>query len=658
MKAAIPSDYLNQTSLLRLIAVLALVLVVHLPSLPAWESALVAAGLGWRLLIALRQWKLPPPWLRTCLAVLSFAGIYASYGRIHGQLPGIALLMIMSVLKLLEMRSRRDVMVTVFLMYFILLTHFLNSQEIWTAGYLLLCASAITALLIDVNHPAEALPLRNILVSGSRMVAISLPITLLFFLLFPRIPGPLWGIPSDAGAALSGMSNEMAPGDISSLIMSNRQAFSVRFFDREPPPRERYWRGPVFDSFDGRAWKASSLSLRIQTPEAELLPPAVRYEIIVEPHRGPWLFALDVPDPTTRPDKSFIASEYQLMKGRDVITRELYVLTSHPNHVLQKELPESVRRVNLSLPRGFNPRTVALAQQLQAEHAAPEAVIRAALRMFRQQPFVYTLQPPPLGRNSVDDFLFETRRGFCEHYSSAFTFLMRAAGIPARVVTGYQGGERNELGDFFRVSDADAHAWSEVWLESKGWVRVDPTAAVAPNRIELGLSEAMQASGELPGFLQRGGWNWIRDNLTAQWDWMNTQWNRWVLAYGPEVQMDLMRRIGIQDWRSMVIVLTVTASLILGIIGLLLLRQFTPARNQEVAVRLWAQLQRRLLRAGIAQRPAEGAGSFAERVALETPELGSAVRRAAGIYQQLRYLEGATPALQKELAQVIKAIRT
>lgn len=658
MKAATLSDYLNQVSLLRLIAVLALVLVVHLPSLPTWEAVLVVAGLGWRLLIALRQWQLPPAWLRTSIAVLSLVGIYASYGRIHGQVPGIALLMIMSVLKLLEMRSRRDVMVTVFLMYFILLTHFLNSQEIWTAGYLLVCASAITALLIDVNHPGEALPLKKILASGSKMVAISLPVTLLFFLLFPRIPGPLWGIPSDAGASLTGMSNEMAPGDISNLIMSDRHAFSVKFFDREPPPRERYWRGPVFDSFDGRAWKSSGISQRVQTPDVELLPPAVRYEIIVEPHRGPWLFALDIPDPATRPDKSFIASEYQLMKGRDVITRELHVLISHPNHILQKELPDLTRRVNLSLPRDFNPRTVALARQLQAEHATPEAIVQATLRMFRQEPFVYTLQPPPLGRNSVDDFLFKTRRGFCEHYSSAFTFLMRAAGIPTRVVTGYQGGERNELGDFFRVTDADAHAWSEVWLEGKGWVRVDPTAAVAPNRIELGLSEAMQDSGELPSFLQRGGLNWIRDNLTTQWDWMNTQWNRWVLAYGPEVQMDLMRRIGIEDWRGMIIALTVSASLILGIIGLLLLRQFTPARNQEVAVRLWAQLQKRLLRAGIAQRPAEGAGSFADRVALETPELGDAVRRAATIYQQLRYLEGATPALQEELARAIKAIRS
>jgi len=658
MKAATASDYLNQISLLRLIAALTLVLIVHLPGLPAWETALVAAGLGWRLLISLRQWQLPASWIRTGIALLSLVGIYASYGRIHGQHPGIALLIIMSVLKLLEMRSRRDVMVTVFLMYFILLTHFLNSQEIWTVGYLLVCASAITALLIDVNHPGQALPLRQILVSGSRMVMTAVPIMLLFFLLFPRIPGPIWGIPSDAGAALSGMSNEMAPGDISNLILSDRPAFSVRFLDQVPPPHERYWRGPVFDSFDGRAWKSSAMSRRILAPNMTLLPPAVRYEIIMEPHRGPWLFALDVPDPETRPAKSFVASEAQLMKGRDVVMRELYVLTSHPTHILQAELPGTVLRLNLALPRDFNPRSLALARKLRSEHDSPEAVVQAVLRMFRQEPFIYTLQPPPLRRDSIDDFLFRTRRGFCEHYSSAFTFLMRATGIPARVVTGYQGGEKNELGDFYRITDADAHAWSEVWLQGKGWVRVDPTAAVAPDRIELGLTEAMQASGELPSFMQRGGWNWLRDSMKARWDWMNTQWNRWVLAYGPEVQMEVMRRMGIRDWSGMIIALTVLTSLVLGITGLLLLRQFTPARNQEAAVRLWAKLQKRLLRAGIAQRPAEGAGDFAERVALEAPELGEAVRRAAVAYQQLRYLEGATPAVQDELAQAIKAIRT
>ena len=214
------------------------------------------------------------------------------------------------------------------------------------------------------------------------------------------------------------------------------------------------------------------------------------------------------------------------------------------------------------------------------------------------------------------------------------------------------------LGDFYTVRDADAHAWSEVWLKDQGWVRVDPTAAVAPNRIESGLTEARSATDDLPDFLRRDGMALFDLGLRARWEWMNTQWNRWVLAYGPEVQMDFLQQFGIRDWTGMILALTIGTSLVLGIIGLLLLRQFAPARNPEVAVKLWTQLQKRLLRAGIAQRPSEGADTFAERVALEEPELADAVRRAAEAYQQLRYLEGATPALQEELAQAIRAIRT
>ncbi|WP_162932422.1 transglutaminase TgpA family protein [Solimonas sp. K1W22B-7] len=657
MKAEAAASYLNQTTLLRLMAVLTLVLSVHLPTLPEWAVAFVFAGLGWRLLVALRQWSLPPGWLRSVMAILVFAGIYASYGRINGQHPGTALLVIMAVLKLLEMRSRRDVMVTVFLMYFILLTHFLNSQEIWTAGYLLACVSLITALLVDVNHPGQALPLREVLTRGMRMVALSLPVMLLFFVLFPRIPGPLWGLPSDSGAALSGMSNEMAPGDISSLILSDRVAFRVRFLGEVPQPKDRYWRGPVLDHFDGRGWKPSAWSQTDRLPAFTLNEPTIRYEVTMEPHRGPWLFALDIPDMRQLPPNAVLTSEFQLIRGRDVLERELYILSSHPDHLIQPDLPILYRNINLALPQSYNPQTLALAQRLKAENPDPQALVQAVLRMFREQPFVYTLRPPVLGRNSVDDFLFKTRRGFCEHYSSAFTFLMRAAGIPARVVTGYQGGERSPIGDFHTIRDADAHAWSEIWLEGQGWIRMDPTAAVAPNRIEMGLSEAMDGD-ELPSFLRRDGFASLSLGLRARWEWVNSKWNRWVLAYGPDMQMEFLQQFGIRDWTGMILTLTIGTTVVLSIIGLMLLRQFTPARNHEVAVKLWQQLQKRLLRAGIAQRPSEGAGDFAERVAREAPPLGAAVARAAAAYQRLRYLEGATPALQRELAEAVKAVRT
>lgn len=652
------ADYLTQTSLLRLLAVLALVLSAHLPQLPGWEIALVIAGLSWRTLAALRQWEAPRPLIRSAIAVLVFIGIYASYGRINGQQPGTALLVAMAVMKLLEMRSRRDVMVTVFLMYFILLTHFLNSQEIWTVGYLLVCSVAITALLIDVNHPGQSLPLRTVSRMGGRMVAMALPLMLVFFVLFPRIPGPLWGLPADAGAALSGMSEEMSPGDISSLILNNEVAFRVRFIDEPPPMRQRYWRGPVFDSFDGRTWRPSSVSARAQRPEAELGEPAIRYEVIMEPHRGPWLFALDLPHPAQRPDKTMLASEYQLMQSRAMSERKIYRLTSHPNYRLEPQLTPLTTRVNLSLPRDFNPRSVELARRIRAENAGnTEAIVQAVLRKFRQENFVYTLRPPTLGRDSVDDFLFVAQRGFCEHYSSAFTFLMRAAGIPARVVIGYQGGFPNEFGDYHAVRQSDAHAWSEVWIEGKGWLRIDPTAAVAQDRIELGLAEAMGNDEGLPSFLQKTGTALLQLNIQARWDWLNNQWNRWVLAYGPELQQEFLKRFGIQDWSGMIIALTVIGSLILGVVGLLLLREFAPARNEDVALRLWHRAQKKLLRAGVAQRTGEGPKDFAERVALEHPPLADPLRKVVEIYLRLRYLEEMSPDTQRELAEAIRELK-
>jgi transglutaminase-like putative cysteine protease len=656
VKTATAADYLHHVTLLRLIAVLALVLSAHLPSLPSWEIALVVAGLGWRLLTALRQWPLPPGWLRSTLALLLFAGIYASYGRINGQQPGTALIVAMAVLKLLEMRSRRDVMVTVFLMYFILLTHFLNSQEIWTIGYLVVCAVAITALLVDVTHRGRPLALTATLRLGGRLVASSLPLMVVFFILFPRLPGPLWGLPADAGAGLTGMSNEMAPGDIANLILSEEVVFRVRFIDRVPQPRERYWRGPVFDHFDGRAWKPSALSQSIRAPDAELRNPAITYEVMMEPHRGPWLFALDLPDPRSLPPRTFIASEYQLLQGRDQIEQQLYTLVSFPRYRLQPNLPDIRRRINLNLPREFNPRSVALARQWREQYASDDEIIRAALQMFRNEPFVYTLQPPTVGLHSVDDFLFRTRRGFCEHYSSAFTVLMRAAGIPARVVTGYQGAEHNEIGDYFVVRQSDAHAWSEVWLEEQGWVRVDPTAAVAPNRIESGLSEAMSAEDGLPDFLDRRGRGWLDVDLSARWDWLNSQWDRWILAYGPELQQEFLRHFGIKDWGGMILALTIIGTLMLSGIGLMLLREFAPARNEDVALRLWHRMQKRLRRLQLEQRPDEGPRDFVSRVAAQHPQLAGPLGRVLENYLRLRYLEDASPEAQKGLAEAIKAL--
>lgn len=648
------SHYLPQISLLRLLAVLALVLTPHLFRVPAWEIMFILALLGWRALAALRQWQLPGTALRSLLTLAACAGVIASYGRVNGQHAGTALLVIMAALKLLEMRSRRDVMVTVFLLYFILITHFLFSQEIWTIAYLLACTVAITALLIEVNHPREPLPVKLLLRMSAAMVAYAMPLMVVIFILFPRIPGPLWGLPADSGAERSGLPDSMSPGGISRLIFSNEVAFRVRFEGKVPPMRDRYWRGPVFDIFDGRTWKEGNTDNYAVAPAVEFSGEPVRYEVVLEPQRTAWLMALDLPSAEVLPPQSYINSRQQLIARQPVRERMLYQALSYPRYRLQATLNARQRREALQVPSIYNPSTQQLAHSWRAEGLDDQQIIQRALKMFREEKFYYTLRPPPLGRDSVDNFLFGTRKGFCEHYASAFTFLMRAAGIPAHVVAGYMGGEQNEFGDYYVVRQSDAHAWSEVWLEGKGWVRVDPTSAVSPDRIEKGISDAPELAGELPDFLARRG-N-ILGTLEARWDWANNAWNRMVLAYGPELQEEFLRNFGIRDWSDMILSLTVITTLMMSVFGLLLMRQFAPASNEDAALKLWRRALKKLHRFGIAQLPHEGPRDFVERLAHELPEAAPVMRKVLGAYLQLRYLREPAPQIERELASAVRAL--
>lgn len=651
------NEYLPLATLLRLLLVLAVTMSPHVARLPAWESLVIAALIGWRGLAAYKQWRMPPTAIKVALTGLAFAGIVAQFGgRLGGQNAGTALLCVMAALKLLEFKGRRDVMVLVFLMYFMLLTHFLFSQEMWTVVYLLVCVLAVTAILIECQHRG-ALPPHQTLRKSGAMVLQALPLMLLLFVLFPRIPGPLWGLPADAGAARSGLSDKMSPGDISSLIQSDEVAFRVEFFDAVPPPAARYWRGPVFDHFDGRTWEEGFPTLVAgHAPAIELAGDAVRYVITLEPQRSRWLFALDIPSGASFPPDSFLGREGQLLANKTVIERRRYELTSFTDYRLSPELDERAHARYLRLPQGFNPRARALAQELRQASRNDVEIVDAALRMFREQPFVYTLQPPALGRNSVDEFLFGTRRGFCEHYSGAFTFLMRAAGIPARVVTGYQGGQRNEFGDYYVVRQSDAHAWSEVWLEGRGWLRVDPTAAVSPERIENSIESALGDAEGLPGHLAARAR--LRFYVEARWEWLNGRWNALVLAYGPELQQEFLNRFGLADLRNMILALTLIGSAMLALLGLATLRQVAPAPRADPALRQWLRLTRHLAREGLAQRPDEGPLDYARRVAAARPEWANEVQHIARLYLRSRYLHEPDRARQDELARAVRAFRT
>jgi protein-glutamine gamma-glutamyltransferase len=651
------ATFLPQAVLLRLLAVLAIVLAPHLPRLLPWEAPAVLALILWRLLATLRHWRPLPVWLKVTLTIAAFLGVYAQYGNFTGQHAGVALLAVMAALKLTELNARRDVMVMVLLLYFILVTHFLFSQEIWTAVYLLVCAALITGLLIEANHPETALPLRVPLRLGGRMVLHALPLMVVLFLLFPRIPGPLWGLPNDSGAARTGLSDDMEPDEIQNLAQSNEVAFRVRFLGQVPPEEQMYWRGPVLAAFDGRRWSAGRSEA--VPPPVQFSGPAYNYEMILEPQRRRWLLALDLPLRQGLPGDASLTGDYQLVASADVRERRLYTLTSQARYLLQETLPPAQRDYDLMLPRGRNPQTLEQARQWREQGLDDEQVVAAALTMFHGKEFYYTLHPLKFeGRDEIDEFLFHSRRGFCEHYASSFTVLMRAAGIPARVVTGYQGGHRNEIGDYFVVRQSEAHAWSEVWLPGRGWVRVDPTAAVAPQRIERGLGEALAGTDELPAYLDpsRSGYR-LRYLLEARWDWANEKWNRFVLGYGSDLQSELLSHFGLVDWSDMILALTGAIALILGILGGLLMRQFTPRRQPDPVLALWLKAQRRLARAGLRQRDGEGPQDFASRVAGARPELATAMQRICALYLRQRYLQEPDATAQRELGQAVAALR-
>jgi len=651
------ADLLPRGAMLRLLAVLALLLAPHLPRLPIWASMLVAMLFSWRTLAALRGWPMLGGAMRMLMTFGAFIGIYLSFGRVSGQTAGVALITVMAALKLTELKARRDTMVMVFLMYFMLSTHFLFSQELWTAAYLLVMTCLVTGVLIDANHPGGTLPLAACLRLSSGLVLRALPLMLLIFVLFPRIPGPIWGLPADSGAARSGLSDSMAPGEISNLIGSDEVAFRVRFDDAVPPAGQRYWRGPSFARFDGRKWDSGVRPFAADEPVAELSGPAYGYEVVLEPNRTPWLFALDLPSRDSLPRDGRLNADYQLvLRDGEIRERRLYRLVSHPQYRLQADLPERLRSLMLRLPRNSNPRTLALARQWRNQGLDDAAIINAALRRFRSDDYHYTLKPPSLGRNSVDEFLFDTRRGFCEHYASSFAVLMRAAGIPARIVTGYQGGEPNAVGDYWVIRQSDAHAWTEVWLEGRGWLRIDPTAAVAPERVERGIGSALDA-GDLPAFLDPARRRTLSFNLKARWDWINAQWNHWVLGYGPELQVDFLRRFGLSEWRDMILALTALLAAGLGLIGWQLLRRATPAVRDDEALLVWRRLQRRLAKAGLVQAAQEGAQDFAERVARLRPALGPAIRLAARRYLEARYVEADSGQQLSALRAAVAAVR-
>ncbi|HEX7031212.1 MAG TPA: DUF3488 and transglutaminase-like domain-containing protein [Gammaproteobacteria bacterium] len=597
-----------------------------------WISAFSFFILAWRLWAASRNAPMPRRWMKILLAIVGFIMVLASYRTLNGVEAGSALLMVMIALKLTEVQRLRDAVFVVVLGYFLLFAGFLYSQEIPFVAWMLLAGWTLTAaLLVITRNTANASFLDGMRRSG-RYLAQALPFAVIIFVLFPRIPGPLWGVPLQSGDSVSGLDDEMTPGSISSLVMSEEIAFRVKFDGPLPPRNERYWRGPTLLFFDGRTW-IPGFEIRTDELDATGLADPVRYTVMLEAHQRRWLYALTVP--VDYPDDARLMHDYTLTKRRRVGQRISYDVVSYMEHLLSPRLTELERRWALQMPEGFNQRSRDLAARWRASGATDAEIVTRALTMFREQPFRYTLQPPPLRGDTVDDFLFNTQAGFCEHYASAFTFLMRAAGVPARVVTGYLGGELNEYSGYLEVRQSDAHAWSEVWLAGRGWTRIDPTGAVAPQRVERGIAEALD-SNELPThLLQLDDFLW---ELESRWRALNTAWYEFFLGYGPEMQKTFLESLGLEnpDWRKMTTVMAVLLAAGTALLWAWLVWTHR-IRPEDPALRLYHKLQQRLSRRLGEPRLHEGPEDLHRRVAREAPELAGAVREFVDAYVAIRY---------------------
>jgi protein-glutamine gamma-glutamyltransferase len=548
---------LNQRAVFASGAAAVIAVLPNLLWMPAWVSAIVLLALVWRVLVdAPPRLPRPPTLLRFTLTVAVVVYVLFEFRTLLGRQAGITLLTLMLALKFLETSTRRDALLTVTLSYFVTACHGLVSQSMATTAYMLLAAVVITLCLRVLNAteqrsefalgPTAAIgfSVKRVLRALVIPVLHAVPLAMVFFLFVPRLGTPVFGVPEDSLEARTGLSEEMEPGGVSKLYIDDSPVFRVRFDGTPPAQSQMYWRGPVLWNFDGRRWTSSWGYSRIPFADFSAVVRAetsLRYEVVLEPTDRNWLFALDVA--TSAPEGALVSRDFQLLSRKPVNTLKRYMQTS--DMALLGRIRDDSSRVNaLAQPPDRNVRAQALARQWRSETSDPRALVERALSMFRDDEFFYTLEPQTLGANPVDEFLFETREGYCEHYASAFVSLMRAAGVPARVVTGYQGAIFNRSGGYWVVRQSDAHAWSEVFIDGAGWQRVDPTSAVSPDRINRGTDAALR-----PERLNEPTW---LKNIRSRYDFVQDFWNRSVLAFNEARQRSLLEPFGVPDldWRG------------------------------------------------------------------------------------------------------------
>jgi len=613
---------------------LSLVIAPHLGRFPGWSIILIGALFIWRIICIKQTGWLIPKWLLVVITIFAMTGTFIYLGTLIGKTAGSVLLSILLAVKLHESRSRRDYMILIALSFFIIVTNFLFSQSIPTVLYMLASIIVLVMSMISINQDDAPIEQVYKLKLATKMLFQALPLMLIMFVLFPRISSPLWSLPEDQQSATTGLSDTMSPGNISNLIQSNAIAFRAKFENIVPHQNQLYWRALVLWYFDGQTWEKGKQNLS-PAPFLSSSAPAVAYTITLEPHHKDWLFALDMPVEVT--DDINYTNNFLLRSKEKITGLYQYKVKSTLNYKIQPNISAWENSAGLKIPTNSNKKTILLGQQLAKKYNNPEDIVNHMLSFFNQKNFHYTLSPPATpGFDPVDQFLFDTRQGFCEHYASSFTLIMRAAGIPARVVLGYQGGTINPLNQIHTIAQSDAHAWAEVWIKNRGWVRVDPTAAIAPQRVEKNLNAALSPAESRPFYMQLN--TGIFQSMRFYWDALDNQWNQWIVGYDAERQQNLLssflnKKLALSD---LILLMVITFSIALIIIILFIMKPWQKQKLDPV-LRVYQQFCEKLSSQGIERQLHEGPLDFAQRATEKLPQQRNSIELITRLYIRLRY---------------------
>ena len=640
------------------------VLIPHYAHLPVWLSLITITLIIWRGCYELNLCKIPGKKILFLLTIMLLLGIVFSYHTVVGRNAGSAMLLGLLCLKLFEIHSFRDIAVIINLALFSIVINFLFNQTIPVAFTMFLALLFLFTALIGYQHDykkiSQIIPMPLDLIRSAekqhlklafKMLLQAIPFSIILFILFPRVDGPLWGLPEDAFSGKTGLSGEMSPGRISRLSNDTKVAFRVKFNSAIPSANKLYWRGPVMWNFDGYNWTAPEKDrVALKNFRFTALADVTRYSITLEPHNSFWMFALDIP--SRLPLNSQLSADMQVLSLLPIQKLQRYELNSYTQYVLPVNTKVSLQRY-LQLPDSSSPRSRLLIKKLKDPDNAQNTV-NNVLTYFATNDFYYSRNPPLLFDEPVDEFLFDTKRGYCEHYASSFTVLMRLAGIPARIVTGYQGGEINPIDDFMILRQSDAHAWAEVFLGKKGWVRIDPTSAIPPGNIET-LEDALRlnSSQKKPSqFLQT---SWLTKSFKQArfaWDAINNRWNQWILGYNNKRQKAFFAAIGIPEitWKGLSQLLFSILTVLTAILALIIFSK-QKTKVDEVQ-KYYLKFLKKIQKAGLTKNPSEGADDFAARAITKLPQHELQIQNISSSYQQLRY---ATPN-EKHLEQFKKQI--